>query len=97
MEEPSPTENEKEIDDQTRSMDSHEIQCEKEYWVDLRANTGTLFLLDKIVMEQHSLTHFPSQPWSKETKSSRFEGSVGDLTNDEDPAKIPEMHEHNFW
>ena len=26
LEEPSPTENEEEIDDQTRSMDSHEIQ-----------------------------------------------------------------------
>ena len=59
-----------EIDDQTRSMDSHEIQCEKEYWSDLRADTGTLFLPGKIVMEQHSLTHSPSQPWSKETMSS---------------------------
>ena len=27
LEEPSPTENDEEIDDQTRSMDSHEIQC----------------------------------------------------------------------
>ena len=44
LEEPSPTENEEEIDNQTRSMDSHEIQCEKEYWSDLRADTGTLFL-----------------------------------------------------
>ena len=55
LEEPSPTENEEEIDDQTRSMDSHEIQCEKECWSDLRADTGTLFFPDKIVMEQHSL------------------------------------------
>ena len=31
LEEPSPTENEEEIDDQIRSMDSHEIQCEREY------------------------------------------------------------------
>ena len=31
FEEPSPTENEKEIDDQLRSMESHAIQCEKEY------------------------------------------------------------------
>ena len=91
MEEPSPTENEEEIDDQTRSMDSHEIQCEKEYWSDLRADIGTLFLPDKIVMEQHSLTHFPSQPWSEETKSSGFEESVDDLTNDQDSAKMPEM------
>ena len=30
LEEPSPIENEEEIDDQTRSMDSHEIQCKKE-------------------------------------------------------------------
>ena len=30
LEEPSPTENEEAIDDQIRSMDSHEIQCEKE-------------------------------------------------------------------
>ena len=42
-------------------------------------------------MEQHSLTHFPSQPWSKETKSSRFEESVGDLTSKRDSAKTPEM------
>ena len=68
LEEPFPTENEDEIDDQTRSMDSHEIQGEKEYGIDLRAETGTLFLPDKIVMEQHSLTHSPSQSWSKETE-----------------------------
>ena len=39
----------------------------------------------------HSLTLFPSQPWSKETKSSGFEESVGELTNDQDSAKMPEM------
>ena len=45
----SPTENEEENDDQTRSMDSYEIQCEKEYLSDLRAdNWITLFLPDKI-------------------------------------------------
>ena len=86
MEEPSPTKNEEEIDDQIRSMDSH-----KEYWSDLRADTGTLFLPGKIVMEQHSLTHSPSQSWSKETKSSGFEESVGDSTNDQNSAKMPEM------
>ena len=91
LEEPSPTENEKEIDDQTRSMDSHEIHCEKEYWSDRRADTGTLFLPGKIVMERHSLTHFPGQPWSKETKSSGFEESAGELTNDRDSAKMAEM------
>ena len=72
-------------------MDSHEIQCEKEYWSDHRAHTGTLFLPDKIVREQHSLAHFPSQSWSKETKSSGFEESVGDSTNDQHSAKMPEM------
>ena len=56
MEEPSPTENEKEIDDQTRSMDSHEIQCEREYGIDPRADAGTLFLPGNNVMEQISLT-----------------------------------------
>ena len=65
LEEPSPTVNEGETDDQIRGMDSHEIQCEKEYWNDLPADTGTLFFPDKIVMEQHNLTHFPSQPWCK--------------------------------
>ena len=74
-EEPPPTENEDEIDDQTHSMDLHEIQCEKEYWSDLRADAGTWFLPDKIAMEPHSLTHFPSQTRSKETKSSGFEES----------------------
>ena len=47
LEEPSPTEKEEVIDDQTRSIDSHEIQCEKEYESDLRADTGTLFFPDK--------------------------------------------------
>ena len=47
MEEPFPTEKEEAIDDQTRSTDSHEIQCEKEYAIDLRADTGTLFFPDK--------------------------------------------------
>ena len=92
LEEPSPTENEEEIDDQTRSMDTHEIQCEKEYWSDLRADTGTLFLPDKIAMESHSLTHFlRCQPWSKETKSSGFEESAGELTKNRDSAMMPEM------
>ena len=68
VEEPSLTENEEEIDDQIRSMDSHETQCEKEYWSDLRADTGILFLPGTIVMEQHSSTPSPSQSWSKETK-----------------------------
>ena len=44
LEEPSPTENEEEIDDQIRSMGSHEIQCEKEYWSDVRADTGNIVL-----------------------------------------------------
>ena len=66
------------------------MRCGVEYWSDLLADTGTLFLPGKIVMEQHNLTHFPSQSWSKETKSSGFEESVGDLTNDRDSAKMPE-------
>ena len=47
LEEPSPTENEEEIDDQIRSTDSHEIQCEKEYGIDPRADPVTLFFPDK--------------------------------------------------
>ena len=47
LEEPSPTKKEEAIDDQTGSIDSHEIQCEKEYEIDLRADTGTLFFPDK--------------------------------------------------
>ena len=42
-------------------------------------------------MEPHSLAHFPSQPWSKETKRSGFEESAGELTNDQDSAKMSEM------
>ena len=38
-----------------------------------------------------SLTHSPSQSWRKETKSSGFEESVGNSTNDQDSAKMPEM------
>ena len=70
LEELSHTENEEEeVDDQTRSMDSHEIQCEKDYWIDPRADPETLFFPDKIVMEQHSLTHFPNQSWCKVQES----------------------------
>ena len=72
LEEPFPTENEEEIDGHTRSTDSHEIQGEKGYWSDPRADTGTLFLPDKIAMEQDNLTPFPSQPWSKETEEVRI-------------------------
>ena len=91
LEEPSPTENEEEIDDQIRSMDSHARHCEKKYWSDLRADTGTLFFPGKIVMEQHNLTHFPSQSLSKETECSGFEETVGDSTNEQHSAKMPEM------
>ena len=83
LEEPSPTEKEEAIDDKTRSIDSHEIQCEKECEIDLRADTGTMFLPGKIVMEQHNSTHSPSQSWSKETKSSGFEEPVGGSINDQ--------------
>ena len=31
-------------------MDSHETQCEQEYWSDLRADTGTLFFPDRNVI-----------------------------------------------
>ena len=83
LEEPSPTEKEEAIDDEIRSKDSHEMRCEKEYWSDLRADTGTLFILGKIVMEEHNSTLSPSQSWSKETKSSGFEEPVGDSINDQ--------------
>ena len=76
-------ENEEEIDDQTRSMDSHEIQCEKEYGSDPRADTGTLFFPEKIVMEKHSMTPSPNQSWSTETKSPGFEEPVGDSINNQ--------------
>ena len=39
----------------------------------------------------NSLTHSPSQSWSKETESSGFEESVSNLTNEQDSAKMPEM------
>ena len=69
-------------------MDSHEIQCEKEYWNDPRADPGTLFFPDKIVTEQHSLTHFPSQPWCNvqesikglKDKHSKLEIEQGNVT-----------------
>ena len=54
LEELSPTEKEEAIDDQIRSMDSHE----KEHWSDLRADTGTSLLLGKIVMEQQQFDTF---------------------------------------
>ena len=67
LEEPSPTENEEDIDDQIRSVDSHEIHCERECWSDLRADIRTLFFPDKNVIEQHSLTL--SQIWCKVQES----------------------------
>ena len=89
LKELSPTENEEETHDQIRSMDSHAIQCEKQYWSDLRRDTGTLFFPDKIVMEKHSLIHFPSQPWCKvqesikglNDKHSKFEIEQGNVTD----------------
>ena len=89
LEEPPSTEKEESIDDQTRIMDSHAVQCEKEYWSDL-----PLFLPGKIVMEQHHSTPSPSQSWSKETKSSGFEESVGDSINDQnsEPTVNPGGH-----
>ena len=41
----SPTKNEEEIDNQKRSMDSHKIQCVKEYCCDLRAGTDWYIFL----------------------------------------------------
>ena len=101
------TEKEEAIADQIRSMNSHETQCEKEYWSDLRADTGALFLPGKIEMEQHSSTHSPSQSWSKETRSSGFEEPVGDSINDQnskstvnpgvmDPASATPLNESKF-
>ena len=49
----------------------------------IRADTGTLFLLGKIVMEQHHSTPSPSQSWSKETKSSGFTKPVNDSITDQ--------------
>ena len=72
MEELSPTENEEEVDDQMRSMDSHVIQCEKQYWSDLRTDTGTLFLPGKIVMEPHGLTHFSESTREQGDKELRI-------------------------
>ena len=89
-------ENEKEIDDQVRNMDSQEIQCEREH---IFVQTLNIFLSGKTVMEPHNLTHFPRQTWSKETKSSRFEESDGDSTNDQDSEKDAGdvEHEHKSW
>ena len=64
-------------------MDSHEVQCEKEYGSDPRADTGTLFFPEKIVMEKHSMTPSPNQSWSTETKSPGFEEPVGDSINNQ--------------
>ena len=74
LEEPSPTESEEKIDDQTSSSEFHEIQCEKEYGIDPRADPGTLFFPDKIVMEQHSLTHtFSVNPGTRSRSQSKDE------------------------
>ena len=59
LEEPSPTENEEEIDDQTCSMDAHEIQCEREYWSDLRADTRTVSVLSG--QERDGTTQFDTE------------------------------------
>ena len=76
-------------------MDSHEIQCEKEYWSDLCADVGTLpSVQDRDETTQFGL--FPIQSWRKETKCSRFEEPVVGLTNNRDSAKMlgDVDHEH---
>ena len=99
LEELSPTENEEEIDDQTRSMDSHEIQCEKDYWSDLRAEHWYSVPSGQDRCETTQFDTLPSQPRSKEKKSSGFKESAGELTNDRDSAKMPGDvdHEHKSW
>ena len=77
LEGPSHSEKEEAIDDHTHSMDSHKTQCEKGCWVDLRADTGTLFLHGKIVMEQHNSTPSPSQIMKRQADSLKKRKFLG--------------------
>ena len=62
-------------------MDSHEIQCEKDYWIDLRADPETLFFPDKIVMTQHMLINFPESTKRLNDKHSKFEIEQENVTD----------------
>ena len=73
---------------------AHEIpgvNVAQKTWHKLLDDASTKEAVADDAANSNSLTHSPSQSWSKETKSSGFAESVGNSTNDQDSAKMPEM------
>ena len=73
---------------------AHEIpgfKVAQKTWHKLLEDASTKEAVADDTANSNSLTHSPSQSWSKETKSSGFEESVCNSTNDQDSAKMPEM------
>ena len=67
------------------------VKVAQKTWHKFLDDTSTKEAVADDTANSNSLTHSPSQSWSKETKSSGFEESVGNSTNDQDPAKMREM------
>ena len=73
---------------------AHEIpgvKVAQKTWHKLLDDASTKEAVADDTANSNSMTHSTSQSWSKETKSSGFEESVGNSTNDPDSAKMPEM------
>ena len=73
---------------------AHEIpgvKVAQKTWHKLLDDAPTKEAVADDTANSNSLTHSPSQSWSKETKSFGFEESVSNSTADQDSAKMPEM------
>ena len=73
---------------------AHEItgvEVAQTTWHKLLDDASTKEAVADDTANSNSLTHSPSQFWSKETKSSGFVEPVGNATKDQDSAKMPEM------
>ena len=73
---------------------AHEIpgvKVAQKTWHKLLEDASTKEAVPDGTAHSNSLTHSPSQSWSKETQSSGFEESVSNSTNDQDSAKMSEM------
>ena len=73
---------------------AHEIpgvKVAQKTWHKLLEDASTKEAVADDTANSNSLTHSPSQSWSKETKSSGFEEPVSNSTNDQDSAKMLEM------
>ena len=63
------------------------VKVAQKTWHNLLEDASTKEAVADVTAISNSLTHSPSQSWSKETESSGFEESAVNPTNDQDSAK----------